>query len=112
MRHIPDRAARRIFRRVGYGYRLMTLRYLPCGRRGAIGLLSTTTTVRRSLYYEEEPGQRSAALVGRSRRSEIGGPCRTLTRSLPHRLDLLRREPIAAAHHAATFDIFLIGKVA
>jgi hypothetical protein len=25
---------------------------------------------------------------------------------------LLRREPIAAAHHAAAFDIFLIGKVA
>ena len=33
--------------------------------------------------------------------AEIGGPCRTLARSLPHRLDLLPREPIAAAHHAA-----------
>jgi hypothetical protein len=27
-------------------------------------------------------------------------------------LDLLRREPIAAAHHAAAFDLFLIRKVA
>jgi hypothetical protein len=43
-----------------------------------------------------------------------GGERRPLShaRALPHRLDFLRREPIAAAHHAAAFDIFLIGKVA
>src|SRR5262249_49418986 len=28
------------------------------------------------------------------------------------RLDFLRHEPIAAVHHAATFDIFLMGEVA
>src|SRR5262249_25898315 len=33
------------------------------------------------------------------------------SRSLPHRLDCLRREPPAAARHAATFGIFQIGKV-
>src|SRR6516164_7376142 len=33
-------------------------------------------------------------------------------RALPHRLDSLRHEPIAAAFRAAAFDIFLMGEVA
>jgi len=37
---------------------------------------------------------------------------RVHTTALPQCLELLRRVPIAAAHHAALFDIFLIGKVA
>src|SRR5262249_62395597 len=32
--------------------------------------------------------------------------------ALPQCRELLQRVPIAAAHHAASFDIFLIGKVA
>jgi hypothetical protein len=39
-------------------------------------------------------------------------PFSRLMRALPHRLDFLRHEPIAAAFHTAAFDIFLMSEVA